>query len=329
MAFKRVQLFDKSGNTLHPQAVLTNIVNAEGTLVNVALDSDIQGLENTKASLAGADFTGVVTVQAPTADTHASTKKYVDDEITSVEGYIDGEIEEVEGQVALKANSASPTFTGTVTVPELNDSSAATAAANKGYVDAEIAAAVGEITAAGVSYEVVEVLPEGDAIKTGYIYLLKDKEEGGNVYEEYMYINGKWEIIGTTVTDLEGKASLSGASFTGAVTVPVLGESAGDLTVTNKGYVDGAATAAKEAAEATAESKATAAKEAAIAAAASDATEKAGTAKSEAIAAAASDATEKANAAQAAAEATAAAALKGVTDQLGELGTVVYYKEVE
>jgi hypothetical protein len=241
----------------------------------------------------------------------------------------------------------------------LNDSSAATAAANKGYVDAEIAAAVGEITAAGVSYEVVEALPEGEDIKAGYIYLLKDDAEGSNVYEEYMYINGKWEVIGTTVTDLEGKASLSGASFTGAVTVPVLGEGAGDLTVTNKGYVDGAATAAKEAAEATADSKATAAKEAAIAAAASDATTKAGTAKSEAIAeattlagnakseaiaeatslagnakseaiaAAASDATTKANAAQAAAEATAAAALKGVTDQLGELGTVVYYTELD
>jgi hypothetical protein len=189
----------------------------------------------------------------------------------------------------------------------LNDSSAATAAANKGYVDAEIAAAVGEITAAGVSYEVVEALPEGEDIKSGYIYLLKDDAEGSNVYEEYMYINGKWEVIGTTVTDLEGKASLSGASFTGAVTVPVLGEGAGDLTVTNKGYVDGAATAAKEAAEATTDSKATAAKDAAIAAAASDATTKAGTAKSEAIATASSDATTKANTAKSEAIATAAA----------------------
>ena len=60
----------------------------------------------------------ITSVATPTADTDATTKLYVDTEDN------------------LKANLASPTFTGTVTVPATQDSDADTVAASKGYVDA-------------------------------------------------------------------------------------------------------------------------------------------------------------------------------------------------
>ena len=53
---------------------------------------------------------------------------------------------------------------------------------------------------AGVKYEVVDVLPE-----EGTIYLVtKKKTKQKNVYDEYMYINEEWELIGDTEVDLSG-----------------------------------------------------------------------------------------------------------------------------
>ena len=77
----------------------------------------------------GGIFTGAIQVQQPTAETHPTTKQYVDDAIQALNDAVDD-------QLALKANLANPTFTGTVTVPA---PSASGAAANKQYVDKAIA----------------------------------------------------------------------------------------------------------------------------------------------------------------------------------------------
>ena len=51
--------------------------------------------------------------------------------------------------------------------------------------------------------KVVEVLPtEEEGINSKTLYLVKDKEDEGNLYTEYLYIDGKWENLGKHTVDL-------------------------------------------------------------------------------------------------------------------------------
>lgn len=53
-----------------------------------------------------------------------------------------------------------------------------------------------------MSFEAVDVLPAED-ISTTTIYLVPvDGGESGNVYTEYVYISGQWEVIGQTDINL-------------------------------------------------------------------------------------------------------------------------------
>ena len=52
-----------------------------------------------------------------------------------------------------------------------------------------------------LSFSIVNDLPSSD-ISTSTIYLKPMGGSSPNTYEEYIYINSKWEIIGTTKTDL-------------------------------------------------------------------------------------------------------------------------------
>ena len=52
-----------------------------------------------------------------------------------------------------------------------------------------------------LSNSIVNDLPSSD-ISTSTIYLKPIGGSSPNTYEEYIYINSKWEIIGTTKTDL-------------------------------------------------------------------------------------------------------------------------------
>lgn len=68
-------------------------------------------------------------------------------------------------------------------------------------VNALISGAIGEIT--GVSYEIVETLPASGYV--GTIYLISTATDGEkNIYDEYIWVNGKWEFLGTTAADLSG-----------------------------------------------------------------------------------------------------------------------------
>lgn len=72
-------------------------------------------------------------------------------------------------------------------------------------VNSAIASAIGEIS--GVSYQIVETLPETGA--KGTIYLVPNSGAGNNVYNEYIYVNGEPEIIGTTQVDLTNYVQFS------------------------------------------------------------------------------------------------------------------------
>lgn len=66
--------------------------------------------------------------------------------------------------------------------------------------------------------EVVEELPEEGDPAILYLLAVEDPEEG-NYYEEYLWIDGAWEMIGTTQVDLSNYVNLDGEqTITGAKT---------------------------------------------------------------------------------------------------------------
>ena len=51
-----------------------------------------------------------------------------------------------------------------------------------------------------IDFQIVQTLPS-TGVK-GTIYLVPNSGSGTNVYDEYIYINNSWELIGTTAVDL-------------------------------------------------------------------------------------------------------------------------------
>lgn len=81
---------------------------------------------------------------------------------------------------------------------------AAIAAALADYMTkSEIEDALAEVIAdaAGLKFESVDELPESGT--PNIIYLVPNGTEGGNVKDEYMWIDGKWEPLGSTSVDLQ------------------------------------------------------------------------------------------------------------------------------
>lgn len=57
------------------------------------------------------------------------------------------------------------------------------------------------------SFEIKKVteLPTGNDIRENTIYFIRNTENlNSNVYDEYMYIDGEWEVIGSTAIDIAG-----------------------------------------------------------------------------------------------------------------------------
>lgn len=70
---------------------------------------------------------------------------------------------------------------------------------NSAQVNSAIATAIGNINQFEVA--IVTDLPTTD-INTHTIYFKSNSSSGNNVYDEYMYINNSWELIGSTQIDL-------------------------------------------------------------------------------------------------------------------------------
>lgn len=104
----------------------------------------------------------------------------------------------------------------------------------KTETDSAIATAIAAVD--HLSREIVETLPENASEKVIYMVRREDGT-GQDVYNEYMYINGAWEIIGDTSVDLTGYAK----------TEDILVKSVSpDFTVTGDGQLTLKADAAPE-----------------------------------------------------------------------------------
>ena len=77
-----------------------------------------------------------------------------------------------------------------------------TAYAKSADVTEEIASAVSGVTQ--IDYSVVEQLPSTG--KKGIIYLVANSDSGNNIYDEYIYINSKFEKLGSREMDLSSYA---------------------------------------------------------------------------------------------------------------------------
>lgn len=72
---------------------------------------------------------------------------------------------------------------------------------DSGYQTAsDVATAIAGIT--GLSFEIVQTLPSTGS--AGKIYLISNSGTSTNVYDEYIYYNNAWEMLGTTAVDLSG-----------------------------------------------------------------------------------------------------------------------------
>ena len=85
----------------------------------------------------------------------------------------------------------------------------------------------GGISGPSLKFEVVDVLPETG--EDGIIYLVPTGETGDNKYEEWVWVDGAYEQMGTASLDLSGFAVLDGGNtFTGDQTIE------GDVTVSGE-----------------------------------------------------------------------------------------------
>ena len=102
-------------------------------------------------------------------------------------------------QIKLKMDAMAVTIDSTVTADGVN-------AVNGKAVYDFVTAAIAGIS--GFHAEIVSVLP--DVGQTNILYLLaKSTAASGDGYDEYLYINGAWELIGSTDIDLSGYVQAS------------------------------------------------------------------------------------------------------------------------
>ena len=102
-------------------------------------------------------------------------------------------------QLKAKMDAMAVTIDGTVTADGAN------AVSGKAVYD-YVTAAIADIT--GFHAEIVSELPETG--KTNILYLVaKSEAASGDGYDEYLYINGAWERVGSTDIDLSGYVQAS------------------------------------------------------------------------------------------------------------------------
>ena len=104
----------------------------------------------------------------------------------------------VQAELTKKAPIASPSFTGTPKVPTASAGTNNTQAASTAFVTSAISTAMAGITK--LDFQVVQTLPS-TGVK-GTFYLIANSGRGQNVYDEYLWINNKYEKLGTREIDL-------------------------------------------------------------------------------------------------------------------------------
>lgn len=99
-------------------------------------------------------------------------------------------------QLKIKMDAGGITVDTTINASSTNDH----AAGSKAVYDFVTAAIAGVST---FHAEIVNALPSTGASNILYL-VAKTSSESGNIYDEYLYIGGAWELVGSTGMDLSG-----------------------------------------------------------------------------------------------------------------------------
>lgn len=99
-----------------------------------------------------------------------------------------------------KANTASPSFTGSPTAPTAAAGTNTTQIATTQFVTTAVANAIAGVTS--ISYQVVTTLPSTG--ENGVIYLVTHSHGTGDGYDEYIWVGSSFEKLGNTDIDLSG-----------------------------------------------------------------------------------------------------------------------------
>lgn len=140
--------------------------------------SDMEGRKygSVNINTNGVKISGLIT---PTSNKDAANKQYVDSVIPTKVSDLTND----SGFVTSTVNNLTNYYTKTDT-----------------YTKTEVNNLIGSISSLDI--EVVQTLPSSD-ISTSTIYLLpKSSSEQQNIYDEYIYVNNSWELIGSTAIDL-------------------------------------------------------------------------------------------------------------------------------
>ena len=187
----------------------------------------------------GGDFTGAITVPAPTKDGHATTKKYVDDAIGEVVTSVDATNEEMKKYMPIAGGK----FTGdvefvsdkylTVNSPraDANGKTYETDAANREYVDNAKNAA--ELTASGY-------------VTNAKTAILGTVTTEGKTQDFNGTVKGAYEAAAAAQTTADNAMPITGGEFTGDVQFAkgkalIINDPGSNVKhAATKGYVDGA-----------------------------------------------------------------------------------------
>lgn len=139
-----------------------------------------------------------------TNDLTDALKKTYDDTVTAVESIIaEGGEPNVIETVKVNGTALTPDANKAVNVTVPTNNNQLTNGAgyqNQSQVQTLINSAISGIT--GIEFEIVTTLPSTG--ENGVIYLISNSGSGQNIYDEYIWVNNKFEKIGTTDVDLSG-----------------------------------------------------------------------------------------------------------------------------
>ena len=202
-------------------AVKGQIVDADISASAAISQSKIAGLTTALAGKAAlehdhvvADITdfdtavdGKISTHNGSGAAHSDIRSAVQAAQTAADGAQDA-AEAAQATADAAMPKAGGAFTGAITVQaptaDMNP-------ATKQYVDEALT------TAANGEFQVVEDLP--DSGEAGVIYLVAAANGEGNAYDEYIWVNSKWEKIGSTDIDLSNYVNnVTGTANAGVVT---------------------------------------------------------------------------------------------------------------
>ena len=145
---------------------------------------------------------------------------------------------QVDDALALKANLASPTFTGTPAAPKATKGDDSTQIATTSFVKEAVDDVKADLAAAFKFKGVVATMADLEAIidpANGDVYQVTNAGTG-RTNAEYAYNGSAWVELGTTI-DLSGYALLASPSFTGTPTAPTATKGTDTTQIATTAYV--------------------------------------------------------------------------------------------